>query len=76
MSDPLQKKFANLWVNLSSLQLLSCVRLFASPWIAGCQASLSITISRNFAQTHPVGDTIQPCFWFESSKVKESDFVE
>ena len=30
---------------LSSIQLLSCVRLFATPWIAGCQASLSITNS-------------------------------
>ena len=26
----------------SSVQLLSCVRLFATPWIAACQASLSI----------------------------------
>ena len=31
----------------SSVQLLSHVRLFASPWIAACQASLSITISRS-----------------------------
>ena len=31
----------------SSVQLLSCVRLFATPWIAACQASLSITISRS-----------------------------
>ena len=29
----------------SSVQLLSCVRLFATPWIAVCQASLSITNS-------------------------------
>ena len=27
----------------SSVQLLSCVRLFATPWTAACQASLSIT---------------------------------
>ena len=27
----------------SSVQLLSCVRLFATPWTAVCQASLSIT---------------------------------
>ena len=26
------------------LQLLSCVRLFATPWTAGCQASLSFSI--------------------------------
>ena len=32
---------------LSSVQLLSRVRLFATPWIAACQASLSITNSRS-----------------------------
>ena len=31
----------------SSVQSLSCVRLFATPCIAACQASLSITISRS-----------------------------
>ena len=31
----------------SSVQLLSPVRLFATPWIAACQASLSITNSRS-----------------------------
>ena len=30
----------------SSVQSLSCVRLFATPWIAACQASLSITNSQ------------------------------
>ena len=29
----------------SSVQLLSCVQLFATPWTAACQASLSITNS-------------------------------
>ena len=29
----------------SSVQLLSCVQLFVTPWIAACQASLSITNS-------------------------------
>ena len=28
---------------ISSVQALSCVRLFATPWTAACQASLSIT---------------------------------
>ena len=32
----------------SSVQLLSHVRLFATPWTAECQASLSITNSQNF----------------------------
>ena len=31
----------------SSIQLLSCVRLFATPWITACQVSLSITNSRS-----------------------------
>ena len=31
----------------SSVQSLSCVRLLATPWIAACQASLSITNSRS-----------------------------
>ena len=31
----------------SSVQSLSCVRLFATPWIAACQASLSINNFRN-----------------------------
>ena len=31
--------------SMSSVQSLSCVRLFATPWIAACQASLSITNS-------------------------------
>ena len=30
-----------------SVQSLSCVRLFATPWITACQASLSITNSRS-----------------------------
>ena len=44
-----------LWINtqkwdsiqFSSVQSLSCVRLFATPWIAAHQASLSITNSRS-----------------------------
>ena len=31
----------------SSVQLLSHVQIFVTPWIAACQASLSITISRS-----------------------------
>ena len=34
-----------LFFQFSSVQLLSRVRLFATPWIAACQASLSITNS-------------------------------
>ena len=38
--------FLNPSVQFSSVQLLSRVQLFAIPWIAACQASLSITNSR------------------------------
>ena len=33
-------------VQFSSVELLSCVRLFATPWTTACQASLSITNSQ------------------------------
>ena len=34
-------------IQFSSVQSLSCVQLFATPWTAACQASLSITNSRS-----------------------------
>ena len=33
------------YIEISSVQLLSCFQLFATPWTAACQASLSITNS-------------------------------
>ena len=42
------KRFLLLVSKFSSVQSLSCVWLFATPWIAACQASLSITNSRSF----------------------------
>ena len=36
------------WVQFCSVQSLSGVHLFATPWIAACQASLSITNSQRF----------------------------
>ena len=44
------------------VQLLSHVWLFSTPWTAAYQASLSITNSWSFAQTHIhwVGDAMQP----------------
>ena len=46
----------------SSVQSLSCDRLFATPWIAACQASLAWSLLPEFTQTHVhwVGDAIQP----------------
>ena len=42
---------SRVWENQhSSLQLLSCVRFFATPWTAACQASLSITNSRRLVK--------------------------
>ena len=34
-------------IKFNSIQLISHVQLFATPWIAACQASLSITSSRS-----------------------------
>ena len=52
----------------SSVQSLSCVQLFATPWTATRQASLSITKSLEFTQTHVhwVGDAIQPSYLLSS----------
>ena len=46
---------------ISSLQSLSCVQLFATPWTAALQASLSITNSRSLlTHVHWVSDAFQP----------------
>ena len=45
-------------VQFSSVQSLSRVQLFATPWIAAHQASLSITITQT--HVHRVSDAIQP----------------
>ena len=49
-------------LNVSSVQSISHVQLFATPWIAARQASLSITNSRSSLKTHVhrVSDAIQP----------------
>ena len=36
------------------VQLLSCVRIFATPWTAGHQDSLPFTISHNHLQFHSI----------------------
>ena len=60
-----RKKRKNLSLQFSSvqsLQSLSCVRLFATPWTAACKASLSITKIQEPTQIHVcwIGDAIQP----------------
>ena len=48
-------------VQFSSVQLLSCVQLFATPWIAALQVSLSNTNSQSsLKHVHRVRDAIQP----------------
>ena len=47
--------------SLSSVQLLSCVRLFVTRWSAARHAPLSVTNSWSFlTHVHQVGDAIQP----------------
>ena len=48
-----------LWPQFSSVQLLSRVRLFATPWIAAHQASLSITNSRSSPRLTPI-ESVMP----------------
>ena len=50
------------WLQFSSVQSLSSVQFFATPWTTARQASLSITNSQSLLKTrvHWVGDAIQP----------------
>ena len=41
-----------------SVQLFSCVRLFATPWTAACQASLSITNSQSLLKLMSIESVI------------------
>ena len=41
-------------MSLSSVQSLSCVRLFVTPWTAAHQTSLSITNSQSFLKLMPI----------------------
>ena len=43
------------WHTFYSVQSLSRVRLFATPWTAACKASLSITKSRNLLKLMSIG---------------------
>ena len=52
------KKLITEPVLFSSVQLLSCIWLYATPWIAACQASLSITNSRSLPKLMPIQSVI------------------
>ena len=64
--DSFQKPMAIIILNMeaiSSVQSLSHVQLFATPWIAACQASLSVTNSQSplrLTSIELVSDAIQP----------------
>ena len=47
-------------IQFSSVQLLCHVQLFATPWTASDQASLSIVNSQRLLNVHKVSDAIQP----------------
>ena len=58
----IHQEIQSLWwsTQFSSAQSLSRVQLFATPWIAACQASLSITISWSSFKLTSISDAIQP----------------
>ena len=62
---------------ISSVQWLSCVQLFATPWTAACQASLSITNSWSLLKLNAywVSDAIQPSHPLSSSFPTPSVFL-
>ena len=63
---PLERIITDTWnversetIQFSSVQSLSCVRLFATPWIAALQASLSITNSHSLLKLMPI-ESVMP----------------
>ena len=49
---------------LFAVQSLSCVRLFATPWTAPCQASVSFTISWSLPNSYPLSQWYHPTISF------------
>ena len=47
-------------IQFSSVQSLSCARLFATPWIEACQTSLSITNSWSLPKPMSI-ESVMPC---------------
>ena len=54
----IEKSLAFLDQTVSSVQSLSCVQLFATPWTAACQASLSITTSWSLLKLMSIGSVM------------------
>ena len=59
ISDGIYFLLLNGFSQSSSVQSLSCVWLFATLWIAACQASLSITNSRSLLKLMPI-ESVMP----------------
>ena len=59
-------------VQFSSFQSLSCVRLFVTPWIAACQASLSITNSRSLLKPMSIESMMPPNYLILCSSCPQS----
>ena len=59
LSSELSKAGLGASLSFSSIQSLSHVQLFAAPWTAACQASLSITSSRNLLKCMPI-ESVMP----------------
>ena len=51
---------SNTYIQFSSLQSLSNVRLFVTPWITACNASLSITNSWSSLDSRPLSQWCHP----------------
>ena len=66
--------------SIISVQLLSCVRLFVTPWTAGCQASLSLTIISwslpKFISIASVMPSNHLILYYRPSKFLEWDFSD
>ena len=52
--------FKGVTLGFSSVQSLSHVRLFATPWVTACQASLSIINSRSLLKLIPIESVMAP----------------
>ena len=55
----MQMEKCTMFVDFSSVQSLSCILLFVTPWIAACQASLFITNSWSFLKLMPI-ESVMP----------------
>ena len=52
--------YISIFLPISSVQSLSCVRSFATPWVTACQASLSITNSQSLLKPMSI-ELVMPC---------------